>query len=122
MDREVQFVNLTGHDLVFDNTLRKVLVEGHHTTKLKVYSHTNIVDRLVYRGVVIPLLESTEQRILDLPDPQEGVIYVVSGIVAHAAQRDDIVCPSRMTRDEGSGRVISAKAVLRPRREVDPRN
>ena len=64
----------------------------------------------------IPLLEVREQQAIGLPPPADGTLYVVSGIVAAFAQRDDVMAPSRVDRKDG-GRVTAAHALLRPRRD-----
>jgi hypothetical protein len=62
----------------------------------------------------IPILALQERRIIGLPEPEEGVLLIVSGIVATAAQREDVVAPSRINREEGTGRVKDCKALIRP--------
>lgn len=48
-----------------------------------------------------------------LPEQQEGVVYVVSALVAQAAKgRDDVLIPDDTVRDE-QGRIIGCRAFAR---------
>lgn len=110
----MRLVNLTGHDLVIcgmlvpgtnqratlDSMMREVKRMSTFNTE---FGHTDI-----------PLLEVTERGILNLPAPQKDVLYIVSGIVASAAQREDVVAPARMIRDS-KGKVTQCRALVRPR-------
>lgn len=48
----------------------------------------------------ITVVQNTYGEPQDLPEPQEGIIYIVSAIVATAAKRDDLRVPARMVRNE----------------------
>lgn len=65
----------------------------------------------------IPILEITERQIIGLPEPDNEHFYVVSGVVAAAARRDDVLCPGRMIRGEG-GKIIGCGALIRVRQEI----
>lgn len=59
-------------------------------------------------------------EVRDLPDPQAGTVYVVSGVVADAVpDRDDVAFPDDVVRDE-QGRVIGARALGRSVPTVGP--
>ena len=50
-------------------------------------------------------------RVVDLPEPQDGVFLVVSRLVASAClDRDDLLIPGPLLRDE-SGKVIGCKGL-----------
>ena len=49
----------------------------------------------------IPTVSTTFGEVTCLPDPQPGVILVVSGMVASAAPRPDVMSPGDLVRDEG---------------------
>ena len=50
-------------------------------------------------------------EVLDLPEPQEGVIYIVSGMVRSAVpDRLDVVSPGPLVRDE-QGRPIGCEGL-----------
>ena len=60
----------------------------------------------------IPTCRTTLGEVTGLPDPQEGVIYIVSGMVAGAAPRPDVFSPGDLVRDD-SGRPIGCKGLRR---------
>jgi hypothetical protein len=39
-------------------------------------------------------------EVTDLPEPEEGTIYIVSGMVAAAAPRPDVMSPGTLVRDD----------------------
>jgi len=47
-----------------------------------------------------------------LPEQQEGVVYIVSALVAKAADRDDVLIPDDTVRDE-QGRIVGCRAFAR---------
>jgi hypothetical protein len=60
----------------------------------------------------IPTCLTSLGHITDLPDPQPGVILIVSGMVAAAAPRADIMSPGDLVRDE-AGRAIGCRGLRR---------
>ncbi len=103
-------VNLTGHDvtLVQWNDERYTLASDG---SLRVYSNMQATGYVRVEEVEVPLLEIVEQRV-NLPDVVDGVLYVVSGIVAAKARRRDFLVPSRVVRDS-SGRAVGCRALAR---------
>lgn len=52
-------------------------------------------------------------KVENLPEPQEGVVYVVSALVAQAVpDREDVFIPDDTVRDE-QGRIIGVRALAR---------
>ena len=55
-------------------------------------------------------------EVADLPDPEEGTIYIVSGLVASAAKRADVVSPATghpdTVRNE-KGHIVSVPGFVR---------
>ena len=65
----------------------------------------------------IPIVETTFGEVVDLPEPQEGVMLIVSIITLNAARAggrptDDLLITSGPVRDD-SGRIIGCKALGR---------
>ena len=60
----------------------------------------------------IPTVRTTPGEVTGLPDQQEGVIYIVSGMVASASPRADVFSPGDLVRDD-SGRPIGCKGLRR---------
>jgi len=64
-------------------------------------------------GDTIPVTETVLGQIEGLPDPVDGVVYVVSRLVAEAApHRDDLYFPGRLVRDK-EGKVVGAASLSR---------
>ncbi len=58
----------------------------------------------------IPINATIFGQIENLPDEQEGIVYIVSTIVAQAAKnRDDILIPDDVVRDK-DGQIVGCRA------------
>ena len=67
--------------------------------------------------VKVPIVKTTFGEVVDLPEPQEGVMLIVSIITLNAARAggrptDDLLMTSALVRDE-TGRIIGCKALGR---------
>ena len=60
----------------------------------------------------IPTTITTLGEVTGLPDETPGVVVVVSGMVASAAPREDVMSPGPLVRDE-SGRPIGCRGLRR---------
>lgn len=110
----MKVVNLTGRPLTVEDSSGNT-VSLRSGRRAKIYSTLKEAYEVeLPGGVIVPVLELEEQEIQELPAAEEGTLYVVSGLVAAAAQRKDVVAPSRTNRDEGSGRIVSCGAFLLP--------
>lgn len=113
----MKIVNLTGHPIRLGYSAEKMESDG----QARVHGEMREVGGVVIDGppsAILPILEVTENKIHGLPKPVKGTIYVVSGIVAAAANRDDVVAPARAQRDN-NGRVTACHAFVRPRSKHD---
>lgn len=63
-------------------------------------------------GIEIPVNKTSFGEVTGLPKPVEGIIYIVSALVAQAAKRDDVLMVDDTVRDE-QGRIIGARALAR---------
>ena len=96
------FVNLTPHevnigdfDFPASGTVARVVVEHH-----EIGNHAGI-----------PLLVGSYGEVSNLPEPEEGVLYIVSAAVRTALpQRKDLGSPAHLVRDE-EGRIIGCLAL-----------
>lgn len=111
--RKVELRNLTGHHIVYENDVGDTLFL-RSKGKARIDSKMDTEEVVVMRGTAIPLLSVQEKKVVDLPEPQEGVLYVVSGLVGSfvGGDRGDVVVPSRVRRN-GSGGVDSCAAFIR---------
>lgn len=71
-------------------------------------------------GIPVPVAERTTYgEVVGLPDPQEGVFYIVSAIVGAALKgtRDDVLCPGTGPQDgavrDEAGRIIGVTRLVR---------
>lgn len=60
----------------------------------------------------VPIVKKVFGEVYDLPDPQEGVIYVVSALVAQAAKRNDVLCPGDPVRD-AEGKIVGCQSLCK---------
>lgn len=60
----------------------------------------------------IPIFTTSFGEVTGLPEPQEGVAFIVSGMVASAAPRGDVFSPGQLVRD-ADGRVVGCKGLTR---------
>jgi hypothetical protein len=60
----------------------------------------------------IPTFHVEFGEVTDLPEPQEDVVYIVSGMVSDAISRRDVLSPGQLVRDE-NGRPIGCKGLRR---------
>jgi len=106
----MQIVNLTPHILNLirmDGTVREVASSGL----------ARVSTSRVQIGEVdgIPLFETVFGEVSGLPDAEEGVLFVVSGLVAaHPSVRDraDVYSPGELVRDE-QGKPIGCRGLSR---------
>lgn len=99
---EQTVINLTPHEItvVRDGVTRTLPASGHVARVTTTY-------RDLQRSVLgAPVKTTTHGAVEGLPDAQEGVTFVVSGLVRAALTgRPDVVSPGALLRDE-AGRVI----------------
>ena len=98
-----KFVNLIGHDIT---------ISGHGTLPMAdVPCHVETMERTVGKVADIPIVETHFSEIKNLPDPEEGVYYIVNRIAMDFVpfNREDVFCvdtgPTAI-RDE-NGQVIA---------------
>lgn len=111
----MKIVNLTGHPLLLGYSAEELQPDGRGA---RVHGEMRPISSVLIEGppeIRLPILEVTENKINGLPRPHEGVLYVVSGIVASHAMREDVVAPGRVERGP-DGRARRCHAFLTPRR------
>lgn len=112
-----RIVNLTGHLIRLENE-QGLSASFQSRGRARVVSKPIPVDEMVVQNVVydrgsfiIPRVIQSERKIIDLPEPEDGVIYIVSGIVADVAQRDDVWAIGRQVASHG--RVTAGRSLIR---------
>lgn len=123
MEKQVTLVNKTPHtvNLVTEDgtkiSLEPVLPTPRvSSSSIKTAVYTITDDNGIAHEIVREAPEFGE--IVDLPEPQEGVLYIVSMLVAARAQnRTDLVSPGRQLRNE-AGQVIGCAGLQGKEGEV----
>jgi hypothetical protein len=118
-----KLVNLTPHDINVVNENGEVLLTVHPSGTVARCSEQvkKLGDTAIDDGkgsfVTMPLIHKTLGKVTDLPEPQEGTLYITSLAVAKAVpERYDVVVPGEAYRDK-SGRIVGtiALAVMQER-------
>ena len=112
----MKFINLTPHPVVLSNGALRITFEkqaGTPVVRVKEVIEERTVEHEIAPGVKITLPINNVKRVevQNLPEPQEGVMYIVSSMVAQHVKRPDVIAPitdSTCERDE-LGRVVSVK-------------
>ena len=108
-----KILNLTPHAVSFvaeDGSLLMKVEPSGQVARCK--TETRVVAQVEVDGILIPETETVFGDVEGLPDPEEGVIYLVSSLVAQAAKRDDVVIPNESVRD-AEGRIIGCRSLGR---------
>lgn len=105
----MKIMNLTPHALTIisgENNMQKLVVEPSGIVA-RVAAHTeNIGNITTDDGFTIPLTTTVFGQVEGLPAPEEGVVYVVSSLVAgRVPDRKDVFIPNESIRDD-KGRII----------------
>ena len=105
----MKIMNLTPHALTIisgENNMQKLVVEPSGIVA-RVAAHTeNIGNITTDDGFTIPLTTTVFGEVENLPSPEEGVVYVVSSLVAgRVPDRKDVLIPNESIRDD-KGRII----------------
>lgn len=110
MQAETRLVNLTPHAVTL------VTVEGERVE----LAASGTVARVVYDSLdeslatewgTIRLVRGVgDRRVVGLPDPAAGTVYIVSRMVLDSVDRDDVACPTDLLRNE-AGAVVGAESL-----------
>jgi hypothetical protein len=105
----MKILNLTPHalTLVGENGTLEVPPSGQ-VARLAVTR--TVCAPVTIDGVTLPVSRPTLGDIVGLPAPQQGVLLVVSALVAEAAGRADVMSPGELLRD-AAGAVIGASGL-----------
>ena len=105
--------NFTPHNVVIViNVSTKIVIPSDgiaRVTETKTATPSIDVD-----GVVIETFVSTFGEVENLPPQEDGVMVIVSAMVASAAKdRNDLLVPGELVRDN-DGNIIGCKSLRRP--------
>ena len=105
--------NYTPHNVVIViNEATKIVIPSDgiaRVTETKTVTPSIDVD-----GVTVETFVSAFGEVENLPPQEEGVMIIVSALVASAAKgRDDLLVPGELVRDDG-GNIVGCKSLRRP--------
>jgi len=96
-----RFVNLTPHE---------VNVGELDIPTSGLVARVDVAHREVGHHAGVPLLVGSYGKVSNLPEPKDGVLYIVSAAVRTALpERNDLASPAHLVRDE-EGRIIGCLA------------
>ena len=104
--------NYTPHNVVVINEATKIVIPSDgiaRVTETKTITPSIDVD-----GVIIETFSSAFGEVENLPPQEEGVMLIVSAMVASAAKnRDDLLVPGELVRD-AAGNIVGCRSLRRP--------
>lgn len=109
----MKLVNLTPHPVTIYSGEQIVIQQQPDGPVARCVETRTIAAPVTLNGHTIPVSVVGFGQVDGLPDPQPGVLYVVSRAVAETVpHRDDVVYPYGQVRDE-NGRIISCRGLAR---------
>jgi hypothetical protein len=112
-------VNLTGSPLTLyaeDDPVVTLPSEG----RVWIKTRYSLVEHLDIEGVPIPVLVPVQDEVQGLPEPRDGTVFIVTGlVVALQPDRPDLVSPAKIVRGSPD-RPTGCRALLRGGDRIDP--
>lgn len=107
----IKIVNLTPHAINFIGENGEIMLTVESSGVARAAQTRKTIGYAGMGDFKIPINHSKYGEVENLPDPQNGVIYIVSALTAQAVpNRSDVFITDDAVRDE-SGRVIGCKAI-----------
>jgi hypothetical protein len=113
----VKIINLTPHpvNLLCENGASITFKTSGTVARVDIRQERKQMDLEIAEGVVlsIPVVVNDHVEVYGLPEPQEGVFYIVSSMVASAVSRPDILSPNtdNSAERDGNGRVTGVRSL-----------
>lgn len=111
----MKLVNLTPHDitLINRNNNENTLVIPASGVIARLSSKTVVTDMVTIDGFYVDLTETRYGEIENLPDPEDGTIYIVSSLVAgQCPDRSDVRIPNESVRND-KGQIVGCYSLGR---------
>lgn len=111
----MKFINLTPHEVVLSNPFLNLSFKPSGVVaRVDMSYERRLIEAEVIEGMKlsIPCQTAPRAKVINLPDPQKGVYYIVSSYVAQVVRREDLISPltdSSAERDS-NGNVLSVKS------------
>lgn len=104
-----KIVNLTPHPIKIIVGDKSIVVEPT-SPPARLQESTENIGSISINGIDIPVIKKYLGNVSGVPEPVDGVIYIVSLPVASAMNRKDVLAIGESIRDE-KGNVIGAKSL-----------
>lgn len=111
----MKFINLTPHEVVIANPFMNLAFKpSGSVARVEMTYEKKLIEVEVAEGMnlSIPCQTTPRAKVLNLPEPKEGILYIVSSYVAQIVKREDLVSPltdNSAERDE-NGNILSVKS------------
>ena len=104
----MKFVNLTPHPIIFLDDEKNIIKMVEPSGQL---ARVKVTKKDIREIDGIPVKQSSFSNIEGLPEPQEGIIYLVSSLVAsRCSERKDVFIPDDSVRDN-EGVIIGCRSL-----------
>jgi hypothetical protein len=110
----MRLMNLTPHAITLISPSGEQVTVPPSGVVARVAERMEPLGEVMVEGIVVPIVKRSFGELENLPDPEPGVLYVVSALVAEAAWRagrSDVVGLADFVRDE-QGKVVGARALV----------
>jgi NAD(P)H-dependent flavin oxidoreductase YrpB (nitropropane dioxygenase family) len=109
----MKVINLTPHEVKLMDDDGNVVASLPSEGVARARQTDEVVGEVEIEGFTVPVVKTTFGEPEDLPEPTEGVVYVVSVVTANAARAigrttDDLLITSGPVRD-ADGRIIGCR-------------
>ena len=106
--KKLELINLTPH------TVNLIDGDGKTFTILPSGIIPRLTEEKESLGTIngFPVVKKSFGEVENLPEPKEGTIYIVSALVAGAVNRDDLVVPDGLVRND-KGQIIGCSGFAR---------
>ena len=104
----MKIINLTAHSITFFDAAGNVILTVEPSGQV---ARCSVAREKIGDINGIPVNKSRFGKVENLPEPQEGAIYIVSSLTAQAVpEREDVFITDDAVRDE-QGRIIGCRAL-----------
>lgn len=111
--RKIQkLVNLTPHAItMMDDNENIIFIIEPSGNVARVSVRTERTETLTFNDMPLATSKSVYGKVEGLPEAEDGVVYIVSSMVAQRVpEREDVFIPNESVRDE-IGRIIGCKSL-----------
>ena len=106
----MKVINLTPHNIAVHINGQIINFPSEGVARVSTFE-TEIGAVTLDSGITIPIKKTEYGKVENLPEPQQGVMYIVSMLVSQQAKRNDLITPDTFKnaiRDE-HGQLVGTK-------------